>query len=165
MSCVGCNMCTLCLREKKNETHMPPFSWIKFYNGMEGKYFYCAGSQTGKLEKLEGTSPWDSSSLLPIGIFVFSGVGRRRETRASTFTSLLCINWPWAVCWAFPSFFPHLFAHPTGKPWFLLTVQGHGSCDSKSPWPPLAISSASRSRKHHTHALTTQASAPFGQGG
>lgn len=152
-------------KRKKNETHMPPFSWIKFYNGMEGKYFYCAGSQTGKLEKLEGTSPWDSSSLLPIGILVFSGVGRRRETRASTFTSLLCINWPWAVCWAFPSFFPHLFAHPTGKPWFLLTVQGHGSCYSKSSWPPLAISSASRSRKHHTHALTTQASAPFGQGG
>lgn len=48
---------------------MPPFSRIKFYSGMEGKYF-CAGSWTGERGKREGAST-RPSGLLSVSALCF----------------------------------------------------------------------------------------------
>lgn len=93
---------------------MPPFSRIKFYSGMEGKYF-CAGSWTGERGKREGAST-RPSGLLSVSALCFPSRQEAGET-ASAFVSLLSINRPRAVCRSFPSLFPTSpYGHPIGKP-------------------------------------------------
>lgn len=63
-------------KRKRNETHMPPFSRIKFYSGTEGKCFCGAGGWTGEPGKLEGAGA--EASLAPSrSASVLFGGGRR----------------------------------------------------------------------------------------
>lgn len=126
------------------------------------KYFYCAGSWTGELEKWEGTTTWYSSILLPISILVLPGIGRKRgKQQVHPCPCSVSIGTGQSAGHSH-SFSPLIFDHPVEKPWFLLKTQGHWSCDSKTSWPHLAISSPSLSRKHYTWALCSQTCAPTG---
>ena len=132
MSCVGCNMCTLCLREKK-KTKPTCHHFSESNSTVEWRVktstVQAARLVNGGTRRNEHCRVPDS--FLPAGLVVLSGL-RRREKTASTCTSLLCINWPWALCWLFPSLFPSSpSVHPTEKPWFHLNIQGHGTCDSE----------------------------------
>lgn len=155
MSCIGCNMCTLCLREKKMKPTCRHFSWIKFYSGMEGKILLLCRQLDwwrGEMKELALETP-PASSLQASG----ACWSREEEGKKSRYIHTLALNQRALgslLVISIPSY-PATSAHPIGKPWFLLKIQGHGICDSEIPWPLLAGSSASLSRRWHTQVLTS----------
>lgn len=110
VSCVGCNMCTSCLREKRKDIHMPPFSRVQFYveRRVEG-FCLCspvlAGGETGNLGT--GTNRGSSSlqrfpeeegekqnqKICSRPCSVSTSLGHRPPTPSSLLKSFFPLDW------------------------------------------------------------------------
>lgn len=154
-------MCTLCLREKKKKKKKtkPICRHFPESNSTVEWKVNTSTVQAARLANGETGRSWHLRLLRPLLCQHPSATWSRKQEgkRASTSTVLalhqLALGSQLVIPIACP---PRPFAHPTGKPRFLLNIPGREGYHSKLSWPPYPEA------PHQGSA--SQVSAPSGRG-
>lgn len=139
MSCVGCNTCTLCLREKKQKKTKPICRHFPESNSTVEWKVTASTVQAARLVNGETGRSWHLSLLQPLLCQHPRATWSRKEEgkTARTSTVLALCQLALGSLLVIPIAFPRRpFAHPTGKPRFLLKIPGRESYHPKISWPP-----------------------------